>query len=74
MTEMNEHIRQAIRIEMARRNLRQKELAERAGVSKQYLSQVLSGKAGNVPDSWEKILGSLGLRLVVTRDEYDQEL
>ncbi len=68
MNTMNDDIRQAIRVEMARRNLRQKDLAEQTGISKQYLSQMLSGKAGSMPDSWEKVLGGLGLRLTVVHE------
>ncbi len=66
---MNDDIREAVRIELAKRNWRQKDLAEETGLSKQYLSQMLSGKAGSLPGSWEKVLETLKLRLVVARDE-----
>ena len=64
MNVMTDDVREAVRIQMAKRNWRQKDLAGDTGVSKQYLSQMLSGKAGNTPDAWEKVFQSLGLRLI----------
>lgn len=64
MNAMTDDVREAVRIEMAKRNWRQKDLAGDTGVSKQYLSQMLSGKAANTPDAWAKVLTSLGLRLI----------
>lgn len=61
---MTDDVREAVRVQMAKRNWRQKDLASDTGVSKQYLSQMLSGKAANTPDAWEKVLSSLGLRLI----------
>lgn len=69
MKAMTDDVREAVRIQMAKRNWRQKDLAENTGVSKQYLSQMLSGKAANTPDAWEKVLSSLGLRLVAVSDD-----
>jgi hypothetical protein len=34
-------------------------------VTRQYLNDVLRGKAGNVPAVWQKILDELDLELVV---------
>ncbi len=65
MDHVNDRIRQAIRIELARRDAKQSRLAESIGVSRQFLNNVLRGKAGNVPDVWQKILDELDLELVV---------
>ena len=65
MNDMNEQIREEVRVAMARRDLKQSELAERIGVSRQYLNTYLSGGAGNVPRLWKKMFDELGLELVV---------
>lgn len=61
---VNRRIREAVRIELARRDAKQARLAEEIGVSRQYLNDVMRGKAGNVPAVWQKIFDSLGLELV----------
>lgn len=67
---MNERIRQAVRIELARRNTNQANLADKVGVSRQYLSDIMRGKSGNVPAVWARIFEELGLELVTqTKDE-----
>jgi ribosome-binding protein aMBF1 (putative translation factor) len=65
MEGVNDDIRRAVRIELARRDDKQARLAERIGVTRQYLNDVLRGKAGNVPAVWQKILDELDLELVV---------
>jgi transcriptional regulator with XRE-family HTH domain len=65
MATVNERIREAVRVELARRGESQSQLAERVGVSRQYLSDVMRGRAGNVPALWQKVLEDLGLELVV---------
>lgn len=69
MKTMTDDVREAVRIEMAKRNWRQKDLAESTGVSKQYLSQMLNGKAANTPNTWERVLSSLGLKLIAVADD-----
>lgn len=65
MEPVNDKIREAVRIELARRNTNQARLADRIGVSRQYLSDVMRGKAGHVPAVWQKILDDLGLEIAV---------
>ncbi len=65
MATVNESIRQAVRIELARRDSNQARLAEKIGVSKQYINNVMRARAGNVPAVWQRILDELGLELVV---------
>lgn len=62
---MNDQIRQAVRVELAKRNSRQTELADRLGVTRQYVSSLMRGETGNVPDVWQRIFDELGLELVV---------
>lgn len=69
MKDMNNRIREEVRVAMARRNLNQSELAERVGVSRQYMNAYVSGKAGNVPRLWSKVFDELGLELTVKPKE-----
>jgi transcriptional regulator with XRE-family HTH domain len=65
MSTVNDQIRQAVRIELARRDSNQARLAERVGVSKQYINNVMRARAGKVPAVWQRILDELDLELVV---------
>ena len=69
MSTVNEHIRRAVRIELARQDMNQARLADGIGVSRQYLSDVMRGKAGKVPAVWQKVLAELDLELVVQAKE-----
>lgn len=65
MATMTDDIRTAIRIEMAKRNINQRELADGAGLTPQHLSQLLGGKIGNINEAWGKIFDYLGLEVTV---------
>lgn len=65
MTTVNDDIRAAVRVALARRGDSQAKLAARVGVSPQYLSDVMTGRAGNVPAVWQRMLDDLGLELSV---------
>ena len=65
MTTVNARIRQAVRIELARRDSTQAQLAEKVGVSRQYINNVMRARTGNVPTVWQRIFDELGLELVV---------
>ena len=71
MGTVNNHIREAVRVELARRVSNQAQLAKRVGVSRQYLSDVMRGRAGNVPTLWQKVFDELGLELVVVPKRVD---
>lgn len=60
---MNQRIRARIRAEMARQGVSQAELARRLGIKPPSLSQVLSGKYGQMPQSLMDVLEALGLTL-----------
>ncbi len=66
---VNDHIRQAIRIELAKRNMKQAELAEKMGMSKQYLNRIMLGQIGKIPKTWEKLLDEFDLELVVRQKD-----
>lgn len=69
MASMNRQIREEVRVALARRNETQAVLARRIGVTPQYLSDIMRGKSGNVPDVWQKVFDDLGLELVVVKRE-----
>ena len=66
MSAMTEDIRTQIRIELARRRWSQARLAEETSITPQHMSLILAGKAANLHDSWQRILGVLDLELTVT--------
>jgi transcriptional regulator with XRE-family HTH domain len=65
MDVVNDSIRQAVRVELAKRDQKQVQLAGRVGVTRQYLNDVLRGKSGHVPAVWQRIFDELDLELVV---------
>ncbi|HEX7004965.1 MAG TPA: helix-turn-helix transcriptional regulator [Trueperaceae bacterium] len=68
---MNDDIRRAVRVELARRDLQQKDLADLTGLSPQHVSELLRGRSGNLAEGWEKIFKALHLKLTAVPD--DQE-
>lgn len=66
MQTMNDKIREEVRVALARKALNQSDLAERIGVSKQYLNAYINGKAGSVPRLWAKVFNELGLELTIS--------
>jgi transcriptional regulator with XRE-family HTH domain len=69
METMNERIREAVRIELARRRMTKSALARKVGKTPQYLSQIMNGQSGDVPDVWQNIFDELELDLVVVPRE-----
>ena len=69
MENMTENIREAIRVELARRDWTKAHLADETGVSRQYVSELMNGKAGNLSGAWEAIFDTLGLELTVKLKE-----
>ena len=62
---MNTTVRAKVKEAIRERQLTQSELAERLGVERQYVSLMLTGKRGGVPDKWQALLDELGLELTV---------
>lgn len=62
---MTEGIREAVRIELARRDWNRTRLADETGLSRQYISELIGGKAGNLSPAWQRIFDELGLEVVV---------
>ena len=62
---MNDRIREEVRVALARKNIKQSQLADNIGVSRQYLSAYLRGKQGDLPKLWSKVFDELDLELVV---------
>ncbi|BDP44842.1 hypothetical protein DAETH_48110 (plasmid) [Deinococcus aetherius] len=61
---MNPEVRQAVREAMKDRELTQVELAQRLGMTQPALAKMLTGRTGQVPESWQKVLDELGLKLI----------
>ena len=62
---MNDRIREAVRVELAKRRSNQARLADEVGVSRQYVNDIMNGRSGNVPAVWSRIFETLGLELTV---------
>ena len=62
---MNENIKIALRGEIDRRRLTQKQLAKDLGMAPQYLTEMLDLDKGNVPRRWQQLLDALDLELYV---------
>ena len=69
---MNETIRTAARVEMARRKLNQTDLAKEIGLSRQYVSELMNGKGSNIPEAWQRIFELFGWQVVVLDKEGNQ--
>lgn len=74
METVNDRIREAVRVELARRASNQAQLAEKVGVSKQYISDVMRARAGKVPAVWQRILEELDLEVVVQKKQSKEEM
>ena len=66
---INLAIRDAIKNEMKARGESVISLAQRMGVTRAYIYQVINGDRAKVPDSVSKVLEALDLRLEVTKDD-----
>lgn len=67
MSVMNERIRRSIRVSLAERDMTQADLARAIGMKPQYVSELLTGKAGKIPTAWTRVLDELGLELVAVK-------
>ncbi len=61
---VNEKVRNTVKQQMLRKDLNQTTLAKRVSMSRVNLVRLLSGRSGQVPESWQKVLDELGLELV----------
>ena len=62
---MTLQLAEVVREQIDKRGLTLSEYAKEMGFSRQYLGDLLALRKGNMPGSWETILGDLGLELVV---------
>ena len=65
MSQMTENLRAELRAEIARRRIKQVDLAKELGVSRTHLSNMLNGQRGELPDTWARLLDRLGLELAL---------
>lgn len=61
---MTDKVREVVRVELARRQLKQTELADKIGKSRQYVNAAIQGRAADMPEIWQQILDELGLELI----------
>lgn len=69
MLTMTDDIRKAVRGRLGEYNWNRSELARKTGLHKQTVSDLLNGKNEGKIETWEKIFKTLGLKLVVVKDE-----
>ena len=62
---MTDSIRATVKREIKKRGLTYKTAAAAAVLAPEYLGDMLSGRKGNLPKSWAKLLDMLGLEVVV---------
>jgi ribosome-binding protein aMBF1 (putative translation factor) len=67
MMTMTEQIREAVRVELAKRKWSKSELARRIDKTPQFISQIMGSERGDVPDYWQSIFDELGLELIVVQ-------
>jgi ribosome-binding protein aMBF1 (putative translation factor) len=69
MMTMTEQIREAVRVELAKRKWSKSELARRIDKTPQFISQIMGSERGDVPDYWQSIFDELDLELVVVEKQ-----
>ena len=62
---MTENLRAELRAEIARRRIKQVDLAQDLGVSRTHLSNMLNGQRGELPDTWARLLDHLGFEMTL---------
>ena len=62
---MNDAIRASVEKELEHRDLSRSEVAIRANLTRQYVTDMLNGRKGGVPESWQRLLDALDLELYV---------
>ncbi|RIH90656.1 hypothetical protein Mterra_00258 [Calidithermus terrae] len=65
MSPMTDRVRKAVKERMAQLGMSQGDLAEKLHMERVNLNRVLTGRSGKIPESWQRILDSLGLELMV---------
>jgi transcriptional regulator with XRE-family HTH domain len=66
MATASTRLREIILITLSQQNVRQSDLADRIGHSQKHVSQALTGACGLSLSLAEKMLGALGMELVVS--------
>ncbi len=70
---MNRQVRSAARQAVSGQGLTQDKLAKRAGLSQQAVSRILNNDRTGNPDSWDRILDALDLKLAAIPKNADIE-
>ena len=56
MSDMTDEMRKLVEIELVRRDMTQKDLAEKVGRKRQQINNTLQGRSGKMPKVWQDIL------------------
>lgn len=70
---MDDKIRLIIEKEMNTQGLNQSKLAEKIGMTRSAVNQIMTGRRGKIPVTLEAVLNGLGLHLAVV-DQNGQEV
>lgn len=65
MKNMTDEIRKAVKKRLIDLEISQTELAESVGKTRQQINDMLSGRAGNITETWGNVFDKLGLELTV---------
>ena len=66
---MDEGIREQIKRCIKEKSVTQGEIAKALGIARPNITRMLTGRSGQVPDNWVKLLDYLGLELTVQHRE-----
>lgn len=67
--DVNSDIGAAVKAALKAQGKTQRQLAEELGMQETNLSNMLAGRVSEVPERWQQILKSVGLKLVVVPNE-----
>lgn len=70
---MDKQIRSVIEKELEAQGLSQSKLAEKIGMTRSAVNQIMTGRRGKIPVTLEAVLNGLGLHLAVV-DQNGQEV
>jgi transcriptional regulator with XRE-family HTH domain len=70
---VNDQIRETARAAFKAQGLTQKRLAKKVGLTQPAVGRLLKGDRKGDPDTWQRLLDALGLKLVAVPKENDQD-
>lgn len=69
---VNENVKEAVIVQLHRKRMTRRQLAQQIGMNETYLSRLLNGDRDGGREAWEKILVALDLELTaIPKDQVD---